>query len=705
MLYKAYHTACFCILLGMIYSPWVLAQSVGIGTALPDPSARLHIEDTQRGLLIPRLPLSARNLATPVTAPATGLLVFNTATAGTGQNRVWPGFYWWNGTEWVRLLIYPNEAWQIDGNWGTNPTIHFLGTIDNQPLRIRVDNQQTLQLNTNFSLQRDAGGNPRGADAVDLQRLRSAPDQVASGIASVISGGQNNRSLGPSSVVGGGEGNRALTQGAVVTGGLNNQAGDPNNPSRAAFVGGGEQNQALGTHSAVVGGTQNQASALTSFVGGGEFNLAGGHASVVVGGIANQAGDPNGPTAFVGGGDQNNASGWGSAIVGGSLNQASGLYSFIGGGQNNRAQGMGSVIGGGNYNLAQAIGATIGGGTWDTIASPAEIGFIGGGTRNAIRNGKYNFIGAGIRNKIEADTSCIGGGVDNYIGPNLGTAFIGGGSRNSIQKTAVGGDVQGSTIVAGTRNRMDWYPNWAVIGGGVENYVGTEGSVICGGGRNWIGITPPPHTSGANTIGGGGGNSCINYELQTIGGGGFHLNESWGSTIAGGQENTIYTADLINLGFWNFIGGGGENVIDEGAFSAILGGFGNGIENFAWTSFIIGESNTINGGWTSVAIGSGNTITNCGSAYVVGLENTLSNADHAYVFGHGLQPTQEDYRFYCFGPGTATSPSGFLVVNRLDGDYPIHVGTNATNGNGAYLTAGGVWTNASSRAKKDRFTP
>jgi hypothetical protein len=44
-------------------------------------------------------------------------------------------------------------------------------------------------------------------------------------------------------------------------------------------------------------------------------------------------------------------------------------------------------------------------------------------------------------------------------------------------------------------------------------------------------------------------------------------------------------------------------------------------------------------------------------------------------------------------------------VNRLDGDYPIHVGTNATNGNGAYLTAGGVWTNASSRAKKDRFTP
>jgi hypothetical protein len=35
--------------------------------------------------------------------------------------------------------------------------------------------------------------------------------------------------------------------------------------------------------------------------------------------------------------------------------------------------------------------------------------------------------------------------------------------------------------------------------------------------------------------------------------------------------------------------------------------------------------------------------------------------------------------------------------------YPIHVGTDATNGNGAYLSEGGVWTNGSSRAFKENF--
>jgi FtsZ-binding cell division protein ZapB len=60
---------------------------------------------------------------------------------------------------------------------------------------------------------------------------------------------------------------------------------------------------------------------------------------------------------------------------------------------------------------------------------------------------------------------------------------------------------------------------------------------------------------------------------------------------------------------------------------------------------------------------------------------------------------------YFFGDGSAfPSPtSGFLVINRLDGDHPIHIGTNNTNGNGAYLTAGGVWTNGSSRSFKERF--
>jgi len=36
--------------------------------------------------------------------------------------------------------------------------------------------------------------------------------------------------------------------------------------------------------------------------------------------------------------------------------------------------------------------------------------------------------------------------------------------------------------------------------------------------------------------------------------------------------------------------------------------------------------------------------------------------------------------------------------------HALQVGSNSTNGNGAYLTSGGTWTNASSRAFKDRFS-
>jgi hypothetical protein len=49
--------------------------------------------------------------------------------------------------------------------------------------------------------------------------------------------------------------------------------------------------------------------------------------------------------------------------------------------------------------------------------------------------------------------------------------------------------------------------------------------------------------------------------------------------------------------------------------------------------------------------------------------------------------------------------NGFLGLNRPLGiTNPIHVGTDATNGNGAYLSAGGTWTDVSSRDKKERFT-
>ncbi|HVX26975.1 MAG TPA: tail fiber domain-containing protein, partial [Parafilimonas sp.] len=63
--------------------------SVGIGTTTPDPSAKLDIRTTNKGLLMPRLTQAQRNA---IPSPANGLLIYQT------DNN--PGFYYYNGTAW-----------------------------------------------------------------------------------------------------------------------------------------------------------------------------------------------------------------------------------------------------------------------------------------------------------------------------------------------------------------------------------------------------------------------------------------------------------------------------------------------------------------------------------------------------------------------------------------------------------------------------
>lgn len=56
----------------------------------------------------------------------------------------------------------------------------------------------------------------------------------------------------------------------------------------------------------------------------------------------------------------------------------------------------------------------------------------------------------------------------------------------------------------------------------------------------------------------------------------------------------------------------------------------------------------------------------------------------------------------------ATGSSGFLFVGPSASaafTHPIEVGTDSSDGNGAYLTAGGVWTNGSDRNSKTDFIP
>jgi len=68
----------------------IIAQSVGINTTTPDPSAVLDVFSGDKGFLMPRLSTVQRNA---ITAPAEGLLILNTST---GCINVFYGGTWSN---------------------------------------------------------------------------------------------------------------------------------------------------------------------------------------------------------------------------------------------------------------------------------------------------------------------------------------------------------------------------------------------------------------------------------------------------------------------------------------------------------------------------------------------------------------------------------------------------------------------------------
>lgn len=90
------------IVLFLFVSLGALAQT-GIGTTAPAASAKLEVYATNKGFLPPRIALTGAADASTIVSPVAGLLIYNTATAGTAPNNVVPGYYYWNGTAWIQL--------------------------------------------------------------------------------------------------------------------------------------------------------------------------------------------------------------------------------------------------------------------------------------------------------------------------------------------------------------------------------------------------------------------------------------------------------------------------------------------------------------------------------------------------------------------------------------------------------------------------
>ncbi|MCK4606388.1 MAG: hypothetical protein KAU35_03715 [candidate division Zixibacteria bacterium] len=258
-------------------------------------------------------------------------------------------------------------------------------------------------------------------------------------------------------------------------------------------------------------------------------------------------------------------------------------------------------------------------------------------------------VGGGLRNIVSGALATIGGGTDDTAYGAVST--IGGGTGNYI-----GIDRHHATIGGGCRNRII-VGAFGTISGGNDNTIGAGGGAIGGGQFNSIGEIYA-------TVGGGAGNAATNQYC----------------VVAGGHGNAAISQYCTV--------GGGHCDTASGHRSTVTGGEYN---------VASGDASTVCGGARNLAAGT--------ASVAMGYRDTLTeNADYSMAFGDEVY-IDTDHRV-AFYNGVQ---SGKLGINRDDEssgiDHPIHVGTGTSNGNGAYLSAGGVWTNASSRVNKEGFQP
>ena len=384
--------------------------------------------------------------------------------------------------------------------YGT-PTLSFSGVSEiglqsNGALYLQPAGTGAIQAQATTST--TAGGNVRGAYAVDWQTNRGSAGNVASATNSVIGGGNFNTASGAQALVAGGSGNIAS-----------------NSFSNAS---GGQSNTASGVYSTVNGGASNTVAGYFNYVGGGYVNsgtanaavttqsgtmnattvvtLSGSNASIKVGQyitgtsisahtyVAAISGTSLTLSQVAAGSSTSTLSFFTphGVVVGGGNNQATGSYSFIGGGgdagtaaNRNVASGDWSFVGGGGRNTASGIGSVVCGGGWDgaTLSgntASAGATFIGSGLGNTA-SASYAMVLGGTINTSSATSSSVYGGsygttraiVGNTVSSAsfspLGT-FTTGNSQSALlvlgtQTTdATATILRSNTSVAGTTNQV-----------------------------------------------------------------------------------------------------------------------------------------------------------------------------------------------------------------------------------------------------------
>jgi len=260
----------------------------------------------------------------------------------------------------------------------------------------------------------------------------------------------------------------------------------------------------------------------------------------------------------------------------------------------------------------------------------------------------------GFNNTASGDSSTVSGGYNNTAAGWMST--VGGGAYNEALASS-------AVISGGYENVIESNGAGGTIGGGLANYLDSLGTTISGG----YGDTAVGYCA---TVSGGLVNKALRYGA-TVGGGGDNTVTVDGiyGTIAGGSANTVNEV-------YGFVGGGNNNT--AGAGDVVSGGN---------TNSAIGGYSAIPGGWYNMATGQ--------RSFAAGWSARAENLGTVVFSSTGSSDTAH---------WVSSNNSCQFVVRAVGGVYftdnsqqvtvPSNNGHLITTNTGAYLTSGGVWTDA-----------
>jgi len=343
---------------------------------------------------------------------------------------------------------------QVEGG-ATAVLLSAQGAGTNIPLALQPKGTGALQAQATTST--TAGGNARGANAVDWQTFRSTAAQVASGSYAIVGGGINNRC--------------SAFNGTLVGGNANAAA------SNYSFIGGGTSNTASsGDYGTIAGGQSNVAAGYYNFIGAG-FTNSGTSGSAVT----TQSGTMNATTAVTLSGS-NASIKVGQYITGTSIANDTYVAAISGTSLTLSKNASGSststlsfftphgvVVGGGNNQATGAYSAILGGGDAGSSAN-----------RN-VASGDWSTVGGGWKNTASSNYSFVGGGGSNTASTGFGSVVCGGGFFGNLATQFAGNTSSGTSSFVGAGFGNTASGGFSSVSGGGSNIANSNFSTIVGG--------------------------------------------------------------------------------------------------------------------------------------------------------------------------------------------------------------------------------